>query len=489
MNYKNILTVSACALSLTLLSSCDSWLDNQPKGFNIPKTYDDYRLLMNSQGLYRSLNSSLAYFTDDALLTNDPNLPGKVAIKFTDKSEEIRNLYSFQHGQVLTPGNSDQKWNNPYSNIFTYNAIINNVLSSTGGTENERKELYGQALVGRAFEYLNLVNIYGNHYDAKTADTDYGVPLVLSEGITGEKYPRASVAKVYEQIENDLYDAANNYLGESTKHTFDPTKSVGFAFLSRMYLYMGKYDEALKAANSSLALNDKLIDYKLYKVIPGQWGRLVKIDDESESFPDSGNDNLENVYVRFLTDMIQKSVGASPDLVNTFKKNLPDGAEDLRFSFFYAQDEFWASKTSCEKFPGYTLFVAYISHNIGFSTAEVLLTAAECEARIGDKNKALALLDKLRDSRIKNNVHFNPTDYTKEQVLEMVIDERRKEFAFIGITRLVDLKRLNRESWFAKTITHSDGEETWTLPPNDPRYIMPIPETVLSFNDMPQYER
>lgn len=489
MNYKNILTKSALLLSLTFMSSCDSWLDNEPKGFNIPKTYEDYELLMNSQGLYRSLNSSLAYFTDDALLTNDPNLPGKVSIKFTDKSDEIRNLYSFQPGQVLTPGNSDSKWNNPYSNIFTYNAVINNVLSSTGGTEEDRKHLYGEALVGRAFEYLNLVNIYGKHYDPNTADTDYGVPLVLSEQITGEKYPRASVAKVYEQIESDLKDAAENYLAETTKTCFDPNKSVGFAFLSRMYLYMGRYKEALEAANQSLSLNDKLLDYKLYKVIPGQWGRVVKIDDESESFPDQGYDNVENVYCRFLTDQIQKSVAASPDLINTFKKNLPDNAEDLRFTFYYAVDEFWSNKTNCTKFPGYTLFVAYISHNIGFSTAEVLLTAAECEARIGDKNKSLALLDKLRDSRIKNNIHFNPENYTKEQVLEMVIDERRKEFAFIGITRLVDLKRLNRENWFAKNVTHSNGEETWTLPANDPRYIMPVPETVLSFNDMPQYER
>lgn len=110
--------------------------------------------------------------------------------------------------------------------------------------------------------------------------------------------------------------------------------------------------------------------------------------------------------------------------------------------------------------------------------------------RVGDKDKALAHLDKLRDMRIRNNVHFTPSDYTKEEVLKMVIDERRKEFAFVGLTRLIDLKRLNRESWFAKTITHSAGSEgTWTLPANDPRYIMPVPENVLSFNDMPQYER
>ena len=93
--------------------------------------------------------------------------------------------------------------------------------------------------------------------------------------------------------------------------------------------------------------------------------------------------------------------------------------------------------------------------------------------------------------RIKNNVHFAiPTSLSKEEVLKLVIDERRKEFAFNGLTRLIDMKRLNREAWFAKTVIHSAGNEgTWTLEPNDLRYIMPVPETVLSFNDMPQYER
>ena len=119
----------------------------------------------------------------------------------------------------------------------------------------------------------------------------------------------------------------------------------------------------------------------------------------------------------------------------------------------------------------------------------MLFRSAECEARIGDKNKAIDYLNRLRDNRISNNVAL-PTSYSKEEVLSMVIDERRKEFAFVGLTRLIDLKRLNRESWFAHTIRHDAGSEgSWELPANDPRYIMPVPETILSFNDMPQYER
>ena len=495
MKYNRIFTATACSLSLLMgLSSCDDWLDIQPKGFTIPEKYTDYELLMNDQSLYRALDVYPSMITDDVQFVAKGTFSNFDLFEYYNKSEHFKNLYSFEHGQVFSPGNSDNIWENAYANIFTYNAVINNVLSSTGGTDFERRKLYGEALVGRAFEYLNLVNLYANHYDPATAASDYGVPLVLSEAITGEQYPRASVAQVYGQIESDLRNAVDNYLAETTATTFDPNKSVGFAFLSRMYLYMGKYDDALTNANSSLKLNDALLDYKNYKATIGQWGRLVAADDSGEEFPDE-HKNIENVYTRVLngTSYIFKSVAASEDLLQTFARNLPSDGEDMRLSLFFSKDEFNPyTRPGYEpnRFPGYTIFAPYIEMNIGFSTPEVLLIAAECEARVGDKDKALGHLDKLRDMRIRNNVHFTPSDYTKEEVLKMVIDERRKEFAFVGLTRLIDLKRLNRESWFAKTITHSAGSEgTWTLPANDPRYIMPVPENVLSFNNMPQYER
>lgn len=492
MKHLNILKAALCSLSIISLSACDGWLDNKPKGFTIPEKYEDYEQLMNSQYLYRALDIYPSFITDDILLVETGTVPDFDYFEYYDKSEHLKNLYSFQHGQIFTSGNSDGIWESAYENIFTYNAVINNVLTASGGTERDRKVLLGEALVGRAFEYLNLVNLYARHYDPATAASDYGVPLVLSEEITGEKYPRASVEKVYRQIESDLTEAVSNCLAPSTATSFDPSQGVGYAFLSRMYLYMGRYAEALENANASLDLNDALLDYKDYTVQQGQWGRLIAADGSGNEFPDE-HKNIENIYTRLLngTSYLFKEVAASEELLATFNRNLPADGEDMRLSLFFAKDEFnpYTTGGAPDKFPGYTIFAPYINMSIGFSTPEVLLTAAECEARIGDKDRALALLDRLRDMRIKNNVHFQ-TSYTKEQVLEMVIDERRKEFAFVGLTRLIDLKRLNREEWFARTITHSAGSEgTWTLPPNDPRYIMPVPDNVLSFNNMPQYER
>ena len=45
----------------------------------------------------------------------------------------------------------------------------------------------------------------------------------------------------------------------------------------------------------------------------------------------------------------------------------------------------------------------------------------------------------------------------------------------------------NSDAKLADSNMHLEG--TWTLPANDPRYILPVPESVTSFNPMPEYER
>lgn len=133
----------------------------------------------------------------------------------------------------------------------------------------------------------------------------------------------------------------------------------------------------------------------------------------------------------------------------------------------------------------------YIRANLALNNMEVILTAAECYAREGGTEnlaEAARLYNLLRDHRIENNVHV--TFANADEALVKVLEERRREFAFLGIYRFVDLKRLNKESRFQKTITHSADGQIWTLPPNDNRYIIPIPPVVKGFRpDLPDYER
>lgn len=482
------------AISCMVMQSCNDFLDEKPKGFTIPEYCDDYSRLLNYIGLQRVLATYPVYFTDDVKL-GGKNDGDDDQFRFVSLDDSEKNMFTFQHGQVFIPGNSDNIWEGAYSNIFTYNAVANNVMSAPDGTLIDKKHLRGEALVGRAFEYLNLVNVYAKHYDPATAATDYGVPLVLSEEVgSGASYVRNSVAEVYQQILDDLTEATG-LLKDKVSNSFHPTQSIAYAFLSRVYLYMGNYDEALKNANEALKLNKELLDYKLYTTVPNQWGRIVLESDLITTMPTEAK-NVENIYTRiFGNSYLFRAVAASDDLIETFQKNLPEGATDQRLALFFSKDKFYPSEGREDDYTGYYIYVPYIEICCGFSTPEIYLNAAECEARVGSIDNALKHLNALRDMRIKNNVHFeNDGKMTRKEALELCLDERRRELVYIGIFRLVDLKRMNADKeygqFFAKDVIHSADGETWTLPANDLRYIMPVPQNVLDYSpNMPQYDR
>ncbi len=92
----------------------------------------------------------------------------------------------------------------------------------------------------------------------------------------------------------------------------------------------------------------------------------------------------------------------------------------------------------------------------------------------------MQLINQLRNNRIKD--HTPLTAANNDDALRQVLEERRRELAMSGMTRYIDLKRLNRDARFAKTVTHATAEGTFTLPANDAKYVLPIPPKVLRFN-------
>lgn len=484
---KKIIVLCFAAAALTAgFSSCNRYLDVKPKGYTIPQFYEDYQKLMNNMSLIRVSSAYPGYLTDD-VQTGDPTDVSKQA-SYSGLADYKKALYTFQPGGVFVPGSSDPLWEPAYSHIYTYNVVINNIMNVPDGTEQEKKQLKAEALFGRAFEYLTLVNAYAKHYDPATAATDYGVPLVLTEDIN-QPYKRGTVEEVYALIKNDL-EAAVKDLPAKAVNIFHPTQSVGYSFLSRMYLYMGNYAAALTNAKAALALNSTLLDYKLYTTKKGvTFGRVCLATDNSVRFPDA-HQNGESLWVRYGSSSsasLNAEVYVSKDLLNVFAQDLAGGAVDQRRALFFCDGE---SNFGVKPvyFPGRVLYGPYIDPNFGFGNAEVFLAAAECEARVGDKQEAMNYLNTLRNARIKNNQPLVAA--TNDQALQLVLNERRREFCFVGLNRLIDLKRLNRDPRFAKTITHQQGNDVYTLPANDKRYILPVPPKVLEFNGtMPLYER
>lgn len=437
------------------LISCDSFLDLQPKGIVIPRYYEDYEKLINYAQLLKASDSYPNFMTDDVYLPDDGD------VDFNSLEVPHRNLYTFQ-AEIFGDAETDGLWKYSYQHIYYYNTIIEGVMEVEDVTLDKKRSLRAEALVGRAFEYLTLVNAYANHYDKNTAATDPGVPLMLDKEINKSNLERATVQQVYDQILMDL-DTAALYLPNKQKTAYRASKPVGLGMLARMYLYMGNYDEALKYAKLSLTENSSLLDLKNYSVVDPEKS-IGRID------VPYGADNPENIYIRLApwTFGFSGTAFGSDELVALY-----DHDNDMRFKLFFSN---YAWGVNYDHY----LWMPYIYANMAMSVPEVILIAAECEARVGSKDQAMLYLDQLLEYRIVN--YQSQSAATNEEALDKVLTERRKEMCMLGCTRVIDLKRLNRESRYAKTITHVANGQTYTLAPDSPRYIFPIPPKVLSFN-------
>lgn len=477
---KILYSLLICAVFV--LQSCGDFLDNPPKGMTIPSRCEDYEKLLNNQSLINSLDGDLEYLTDNVhLLNKDQSASGYIYI---NKGDDIRNLYSFAPGQIQVAGSKDYIWNNAYDRLFTLNTVINEVMSSTGSTEKNKLRIKAEALFARAFEYLNLVNIYGKHYNPATAATDLGVPY-LTKGDINQDYTRHTVAQVYEFILADLKEAAPN-LADIVPNKAHPDKAALNSFYARIYLYMGQYGDALTYANKALESNGNLLNLNDYELndVGATWDRVHLKGDKTKRLPDI--DHPEDNYFKMQTGSLQGSVMINQQMRDLFKKDVSGNAKDLRKEFFYAEDQVDLGG-GVTTFPGECAYVLYMTQNVGFTTAENLLIAAECEARVGDKDRAMILINKLRDHRFENNVALSAT--SNLDALGKVLDERRRELAMKSF-RLFDLKRLNLDPATQTTVTHTADGETWTLAPNDMKYILPVNQEILDFKpDMPQYDR
>ncbi|MFC3157130.1 RagB/SusD family nutrient uptake outer membrane protein [Chryseobacterium arachidis] len=129
---------------------------------------------------------------------------------------------------------------------------------------------------------------------------------------------------------------------------------------------------------------------------------------------------------------------------------------------------------------------APIGNNLsGTATNEVFLIEAECAARLGEREKALDLLNALLIKRYKTGTFKPLTASSDLEALDIILAERRKELLKRGL-RFQDLKRLNKDSRYAKSLTRTIGAKIYTLPPNDGRYQLPIPQYIIDYNGLEQ---
>jgi hypothetical protein len=402
---------------ILVASGCNSILDTTPKD-TIPEATaisDAPSARAALAGMYTSLQSTNSY--------------GEELVEFgdlsSDNADNSGTFTSYLEADLnqLRSNNASifDIWTSAYDGINRANEIITKVPAVAGLDDTEKAEIMGEAYFVRALDYHNLVKLFGGVpiRTAPTASvTDVGSPT------------RSSVPEVYTQILHDL-DSAGALITNTEPNT-QATAAAVSALRARVLLYSGDYAGAQAAAQAT----EGSLDCDL----ASNYGDL---------FPETGAGPCEDIF-QITATLTQENflsydflnvyeLAPSLDLMHAYDPSFLPASSDVED---YAPTDTrgqWNILVDGDVFGNKYRSVVGTDYIPVIRLAEVVLINAEALARQNQLPEAVTELQ-----RVQSRAHatlFTLGTHTQTDVINAIIDERRKELAFEG-DRWPDLVRL-----------------------------------------------
>lgn len=508
------------------LMSCDDFLSKNP----------DNRTEINSkeavQALLVSAYPDWSYVWLAELMSDNVTDVGTVAPYSDVKTRQIYNWEDVDDETQDTPAGY---WNTAYVAIATANAAleaIDRLIAEGTYAESDLSAQRGEALMARAYAHFMLVNLFAEHYDPATAETDLAIPYVTEvEKVPNVVYVRKTVKEVYDLIEKDI-QAAMPYNGESlikdselSNKSWHMNTKAAATFASRFYLWRGLdsdwekvsyYADIVLGGDPAAALRDWSVasstmsgDEALsWEAFAQEYTRSrVAANLQLKECISAGANDRASLYRYTMSGTIQKDIiGLISDIFPTKSDmthlfiNVALGFTTYDCYFIYKlKEEFQRSGVNANYGTPYVMYPLFVAE-------EALFNKAEAEVMSGNLNNARDLMDayfskriELRegetyskdvygvtDARIKelytgNVAHGEVTPHYADKLtedqkiyLKCLMRLRRTEFIHEGL-RWFDIKRMHIE---VKHINQNSG--TNTLLPDDERRVLAIPEAALS---------
>lgn len=462
---KNFIKYLMVAIIVLLIGcSKEKFLNRKPStNIVVPKSLEELTGLLDNFGDAIDLGGALAVLSADEY--DYPDLQALNTIQPVERNAYLWSKELFAGGFTVTD------WDAPYRSIFYTNVVLEQHAKLS---ENERIGKDGKMVKGfahfiRAFAFYNLVSGFAPVWDATRASKDLGIPIRLSANVNEIKQ-RATLQETYDQIFSDLNEAANLLPDDSPPimNRNRPSKAAVYALLSRIYLNMREYTQSEKYADLSLKAYDKLMDYNT-------------ISQKSEVPFSIHNEEVLLTIHDGNAYGSQLSTGSNSSSIVLIKEELLDAyvANDLRKKVFFGYEN--------ARFYLKANYVSRSSPFLGLATDEVYLIKAECAARRGDTKIAMEVLNTLLKTRWVTGKFLPFTAFSPEDALKQILMERRKELIWRGV-RWQDIKRLNKEGANITLVRKVDGQ-VYTLAPNDPRYVFPIPDEEIIRSGLIQNQR
>lgn len=455
------------------------------------QNYVDAEKFANGMNSYfRSIHYGLMAYT------------GEVQTDMYNASTDYGNRNGGPHKMDASFTSSDYNlrdyWRACYKAIMSYNNYLENCDKIVGQNDKEiadLKVLKGYAHFYRAATYHMLIKNYAKSYDASTAASDLGVPLIDKFDIA-LKPARATVAEVYKFINDDIAAAKANLAGVTGAiRSETPTIDAVTALDARVKLFMKDWVGAAAAAGSLIATNK----YKL---------TMNEADMTAEWVNDNGSEDIMQMYAslteygtilagsgsgstRMAMDIyLGWSNGASlytPDFIptKTCVDNYEEGDLRLKSWFLNAPVQLGGVKTNVfllNKYPGNPVLFTAPTRNYAqkakvFRIAEMYLTQAEALVNSGNADQAKTVLNALQNAR-----QATPTEATVETVRNEWAKETIGEGFRLDCMRRWGIGFTNRVPQNELIVQNSQGFTKITVPANDFHFVWAIPNSEVNTN-------
>lgn len=429
-------------------TACNDFLNVEQKGKVIPKTVEDYDLMLNDP--VNASFTNVKYMSPESVTSFD----------YSPISGTDLRAYTWSDFQYLA-GENDNNWNNNYGRIAVCNEIINHIdeARNLSGNENVRAEVKGQAYADRAKCYFALINLYGAPY-SKADRNKEGVPMLLENDITQQK-ARATVGEIYDLICEDLRKATNMVpLSVSPMQKRKACRQGVLAFKAKVFLFMNEVDSAYAAINKAFEVSSPELSY------------VNEVDDNIEIM---AYDNPEVIWLGAISSNSRSSQFYYTDELT----RLYDPDNDNRF-LYHAR---MIDPVYGEEYP-MLRYLANTERTFAASAPEMYLLRAECLARKGMYTEAMEDLTTLRASRYVEGAGeevYKLTATSKEDGILKVKEERLRELAFTG-QHWLDLRRYQSYGEPIPTFSREVNRQTYTLEPGSKRYTCAIPRIIIAKN-------
>lgn len=432
-----------CCNFVAALVSCDNFLDITPTGKVIASTGEEYRAMLTYEYKYFPKDRHMTTVRTDEL-----KFSGQTASSDLDAYLDLW-LWKDENP---SPTTSYFSWRSYYHAIYIANYIIEHQGEISDASAATISQLVGEAYMMRAYCHFLLVNLYAEPYTHCSPATTRGVPMMMEADVNAIP-ASSSVEAVYQQVLSDIGEAAQRLnvaqWDEGENYRFNTVSAQ--ALLARTYLYMGRWQEALTAAQAVIAAH----------------GTLEDLNASSSLLPDSYQ-SAENIVAleQFSSNLSTVINQPSRDFINIYRTG------DQRKSKYFKRET--STTYSLLKTDGFCTF----------RSAEAYLTAAEAACQLNNLTSAVndyltPLWQKRLNATALADEQTLVSTMTKDELLQEIYDERARELAFEG-HRWYDLRRTTQPA-----LTRSYGGQTYTLTPE--KYTMRFPTEAVESN--PEIER